>query len=368
MRSVIVVVILGFWAVPCWSQLGLDVDGDGAISGNLTTDTLNSSGAVISGPDPVSITTTGSSVLRLSAAGAPLIQIYNNSDDYLAFLQVFGSDLYLANRQPGRLVLRTSNVDRMAIDANGNVGIGTTAPASKLTINGSENGGTTAGLEVISGAQKLLMDGNEIDSNVGLHFNHNSQQDIFFRTATRRADVTMVHNSGNGTSQGVAIENNGANNAYWTLYSTDGDGALELYYKGAYRGEFNAGTGNYVSVSDGRLKQSVQPLEGVLERVARLNPSSYSFRSDVTSRSTFGFIAQEVEPLFPELISKGRIGDTQEEVYTLDSSGFGVIAIAAIHELLEMGNAENARLRAENEAMQQQINSLAERLGQLENR
>ena len=55
-------------------------------------------------------------------------------------------------------------------------------------------------------------------------------------------------------------------------------------------------------------------------------------------------------------------------VYTLDSSGFGVIAIAAIQEMLDLQNAENARLRAENEAMQQQINSLAQRLDQLENR
>lgn len=368
MRSAIVVVVLSFWAVPCWSQLGLDVDGDGAISGNLTTDTLTSSGAVISGPDPVSITTTGTSVLRLSAASAPLIEIYNNSDDYLAFLQFFGSDLYLANRQTGRLLLRTSNIDRMAIDANGNIGIGTTVPASKLTIIGPENGGTTAGLEILSGSQKLLMDGNEIDGNVGLHFNLNSQQDVFFRTATRRADITMEHDVGSGTSQGVTIENQGANNTYWTLYSTDGDGALELYYKGAFRGEFDSGTGNYVNVSDGRLKQSVQPLEGVLERVARLNPSSYSFRSDETKKPTLGFIAQEVEPLFPEMVSKVKIGDSQEEVYMLDNSGFGVIAIAAIQEMLDLGNAENARLRAENEAMQQQISSLAQRIEQLENK
>ena len=349
MRRAIVVVILSVWAVPCWSQLGLDVDGDGVISGSLA----------VSSPDVL--------VLRLSAAN-PLVELRSDSDEYLAFLQVFGSDLYLSNRQPGSLLLRTSNVNRMAIDENGNVGIGTTAPASKLTINGTENDGTTAGLEILSGSQKLLIDGNEIDSSVGLHFNLNSQNDVLFRTSTRRADITMVHESGSGISQGVTIENPGANNAYWTLYSTNGDGALELYYQGAFRGQFNAATGNYTSVSDGRLKQGIRPLEGILERVARLNPSSYSFRGDVTNQATLGFIAQEVEPLFPELVSKGRIGDSQEEVYTLDSSGFGVIAIAAIQEMLDLQNAENARLRAENEAMQQQINSLAQRLDQLENR
>jgi hypothetical protein len=350
MRSAIVAVILGFWAVPGWSQLGLDVEGNGVISGNLT----------VSSP--------GVTVLNLRAASDPLIEIRNNNNDYLAFLQVFGNDMYVANRLPGRMLFRTSNLNQMVIDANGNVGIGTGAPASKLTIIGPENNGTIAGLEILSGSQKLLMDGNEIDSSVGLHFNFNSQNDVLFRTAIRRAEITMVHANGNGTSNGVAIEHPGTNNVYWTLYSTNGDGALELYHKGSFRGEFNAATGNYTSVSDGRLKQGIRPLEGILERVARLNPSSYSFRSDPTSSTTLGFIAQEVEPLFPELVSKGKIGDSQEEIYTLDSSGFGVIAIAAIQEMLDLQNAENARLRAENEAMQQQITGLAQRLDQLENR
>lgn len=349
MKSAIVVVILSFWAVPGWSQLGLDVEGDGVISGKLTVSSPNTT------------------VLSLSSSN-PLIELRNNSDDYLAFLQVFINDLYLANRQPGSLFFRTSNLNRMAIDATGNVGIGTTAPASKLTINGTENDGTTAGLEILSGAQKLIMDGNEIDSNVGLHFNFNSQNDVLFRTSTRRAEITMVHANGSGTSNGVTIEHPGTNDAYWTLYSTNSDGALELYYKGTFRGEFNSATGNYTSVSDGRLKQGIRPLEGILERVARLNPSSYSFRGDVTNQATLGFIAQEVEPLFPELVSKGRIGDSQEEIYTLDSSGFSVIAIAAIQEMLDLQNAENARLRAANAAMQQQINSLAQRLDYLESR
>lgn len=367
MKSAIVVVITIFWAVPCWSQLGLDVDGDGSISGNLTTNTLTSSGAVISGSDPVSITNTGVTVLRLNAANDPMIELRNNSNDFLAFLQIFNNDLYLANRQPGRMLFRTNNLDRITVTETGNVGIGTTAPASKLTINGTENDGMTAGLEILSGSQKLLMDGNEIDANAGLHFNFNSQNDVLFRTSTRRAEITMVHANGSGTSSGVTIEHPGANDAYWTLYSTNSDGALELYYRGAFRGEFNSATGNYSSLSDGRLKQGIRPLEGILERVARLKPSSYSFRSDATNQTTLGFIAQEVEPLFPELVSKGQLGDSQEEVYTLDSSGFGVIAIAAIQEMLELSNAENARLRAENEAMQQQINSLAQRLDQLEN-
>lgn len=281
MRSAIVVVVLIIWAVPCWSQLGLDIDGDGAISGNMTANTLTSSGAVI---------------------------------------------------------------------------------------NGAENDGTIAGLEVLSGSQRLLMDGNEIDSNVGLHFNFNSGNDVLFRTSTRRADITMVHANGSGTSSGVTIEHPGANDAYWTLYSTNGDGALELYYRGTFRGEFNSVTGNYASLSDGRLKQGVQPLEGILERVALLNPSSYSFRSDTTNQAALGFIAQEVEPLFPELVSRGKVGDSQDEVYMLDTSGFAVIAIAAIQEMLELGKTENARLRAENAAMQQQISSLAQRLDELENR
>jgi hypothetical protein len=70
---------------------------------------------------------TNQSVLRLAADSNPLMTFYEGAT-YRAFFQPFGNDLYLANRSAGRTLFRTANLDRMAIDAIGNVGIGTTVP------------------------------------------------------------------------------------------------------------------------------------------------------------------------------------------------------------------------------------------------
>ncbi len=348
MKSVIFVSILSFLVLPIWCQLRLEVEGNASIDGNLT---INNSSTL---------------ALTLKALN-PLVEFRNTNNDYLAFIQTFGSDLYLANRVAGRLYLRTSNINRMTIADNGNIGIGTTVMDSKLTINGFENNGTIAGLEILSGSQKMIMDGNEIDcTSGGLHLNFNSQNDLLFRTATRRSEITMTHNVGSGTSNGVTIHNPGSNNAYWTMYSTNHDGNLELYYQGDIRGEFVSGTGAYVQISDRRLKQKIQPLDGVLEKVARLRPTSYSFRSGADDKPNLGFIAQEVQQLFPELVNQSKIGDTQEEILMLDYSGFSVIAIAAIQEMLNQEKTENAKLKAENREMQNQLSSLADRLDQIE--
>jgi hypothetical protein len=368
MKNLFFILSFCFVTLHSWSQLRLNVDGDGAVSGNLNVNHLTASGTYINSHSPISINSPGTVVLNLRADN-PLVEFRNSNNDYLAFIQPFGNDLYLANRQSGSLYFRTSNVNRMTITDVGDVGIGVTNPSSKLTINGYENNGTIAGLEVRSGSQKLIMDGNEIDcTSGGLHLNYNSENDLLVRTASRRAEITVAHNNGSGSSNGFAIQHPGSNNVYWTFYSTNGDGNLEFYHQGNQKAEIASSNGAYIQISDRRLKHEIKPLESVLERVASLNPSSYLFRDQVSDRSNLGFIAQEVMPLFPELVYQGGIGDTDEEIFMLDYSGFGVIAIAAIQEMLALEEVKNAELVTENQKLQSQINSLADRLDQLESK
>ncbi len=241
--------------------------------------------------------------------------------------------------------------------------------SSKVVIDGSDNDGSTAGLEINSGFQKLIIDGNELDCiATGMFLNFNSQNDLYVRTNTRRAELNFLHNTGSGDDSGLAIENEGSNNVYWTLYSTNGDGNFELYYKGDIRGEFTSNSGIYASVSDRRLKRNIRPLDGILEKVQRLKPSSYAFRSDRKKESHLGFIAQDVQTVFPELVNESTVGDTDEKILTLEYAGLSVVAIAAVQELLEQQRTENAALRLENREMKNQVVQLADRLDQLERR
>lgn len=76
----------------------------------------------------------------------------------------------------------------MTMTANGNLGIGTIAPAYKLDVNGNtrivgdDNNGSSAALEIesLGNGQKMFIGGNEIESNVELHLQWNSKQKTNF--------------------------------------------------------------------------------------------------------------------------------------------------------------------------------------------
>ena len=67
-----------------------------------------------------------------------------------------------------------------------------------------------------------------------------------------------------------------------------------------------------------------------------LDSKSYQFEDTLkNSRKHFGFIAQDVEPLFPSVVGKTVDDKTKEERSTLSYASFGVLAIGVIKELNE---------------------------------
>ena len=232
-----------------------------------------------------------------------------------------------------------------------------------LSVEGPDNNGTESTLIVQSGAQKTLIDGDEIDCITGaLYLNSNSMNDVLLRTVTRRANVTVGHGSGTGFNRGLSIENEGDNSAYWTFYSTDGDGNLELYYKGSLRGEFNSVSGSYTTPSDRRLKEDLKPLTGILDKVQKLQPTSYRVIDDPQEQAQIGFIAQQVRSVFPELARKATIGDSDQTIYTLDYAGLSALSIAGIKELLARQN----KMEQENAVLKKMLYTLEQRISQLE--
>ncbi|MDX1477030.1 MAG: hypothetical protein R3301_04960 [Saprospiraceae bacterium] len=91
------------------------------------------------------------------------------------YIQVYDRDL----AQWGNLYLGESNV-----------GIGTLASASRLSVAGVDNDGVNAAVAIQSGGQTMLLDGNEIDA-VGdaLYLNHNSTGGVTM--ATNGGDVRI---------------------------------------------------------------------------------------------------------------------------------------------------------------------------------
>jgi hypothetical protein len=112
------------------------------------------------------------------------------------------------------------------------------------------------------------------------------------------------------------------------------------------RSYVEAGTGNYVVVSDETKKKSVEPLGSVLDGVLQLKPVQYHYLTQLDEAAkNYGFIAQDVVAVFPDLARTGEDG-----VMGLSYADFGVLAIAALQEQqtqIEALQRENEALRAE---------------------
>lgn len=104
--------------------------------------------------------------------------------------------------------------------------------------------------------------------------------------------------------------------------------------------------------SDAALKERVCDLGTVIDRVRALRPVTFAWKGG--DGGNVGFIAQEVEELFPHLVGS-TTGSDGEEQRTLAYSGFGVLAIAAIKKLAQ---ESEARI----DALEGRVAELTERL------
>lgn len=68
---------------------------------------------------------------------------------------------------------------------------------------------------------------------------------------------------------------------------------------------------NHTNHSDERLKTNIQELPYGLEQILQLRPVSFDWKD--SEKSSFGFIAQEVQKIFPEIVSEDEDGYLQIE-------------------------------------------------------
>ena len=143
----------------------------------------------------------------------------------------------------------------------------------------------------------------------------------------------------------------------WEIYTAPSN-TLSLFYNGVMKGSFST-TGAYTQASDARLKTNIQPMPTVLDKVNQLKPTTYQFKLNssqaVNSTQEYGFIAQEVLKVFPHLVQHNVDNTRQLDVYTVDYSGFGVLAIKGLQEMQKTIADQ-----------QQKISSLENRLASIE--
>ena len=150
-------------------------------------------------------------------------------------------------------------------------------------------------------------------------------------TGQPKCDLEVRHgNAGQSGMSGLRVFNTSTNQESWTLYTNDFDGSLSFFHKNV-EASFITSTGVYTTPSDQRLKANIRAMPSLLEKVMQLEPKSYHYISDKTQRSMLGFLAQDVEQVFPNIVYKNTT-DAKTGLYKMDYSAFGVIAVKAVQE------------------------------------
>lgn len=141
---------------------------------------------------------------------------------------------------------------------------------------------------------------------------------------------------------------------------------------GVYSNGNFGGTGSYLYTSDKKLKKNIKPLQNVMDKIMQLKPAVYDFRvgefgaMNLAEGKHFGFLAQEVQDVFPDLVSRQafppQYNEKQEK--TADAIEYlGLNYTELIPVIIEGMQEQQKTITQQNELIQK----LEKRLEALEN-
>ena len=217
----------------------------------------------------------------------------------------------------GQLEFYSGNSEIMRVATNGFVGIGTTAPATKLHIVGGSDTSLAGG--------GYIQLGQTTSSNISIDDN-----EIMARANGAVSGLFLNHEGGN-----VIMADLGAGN----LGIGTSNPAQRLHVIGNI-----CATGTIGACSDGRFKKNVKPVDGALAAVEKLQGVRFDWKRDEFADHQFaegrqlGFVAQEVEKVLPEVVAKGSDG-----YLSVDYGRLTPVLVEAVKELRK----ENESLKAE---------------------
>ncbi len=193
--------------------------------------------------------------------------------------------------------------DAMTVLKNGNTGFGTSAPGTRL--------------HVVSGASGYVggnFPGFTLEGNSNTYINilspNSSETAVLFGKASDAAAGGIVYNN--------------AGNLNSLDFRTNGNVTRMLIY-----GNGNAWLqGTLTQASDARLKKDISRLQNPLKKIIQLNGYTYHWKNENNdNKLQTGVLAQEVQKLFPELVSENKEG-----ILAVNYSGLIPVMIESIKE------------------------------------
>ena len=264
------------------------------------------------------------------------------------------SGLQVAPDNSGSLQLQTNGTTTaVTIDTSQNVGIGTTSPGQKLDVNGGIRtqgwGGSANNGNIIFGTNATAAQIYGDNSVMALYTNSSERMRIDSSGNVLVGKTSASSSVGNG----VMLYPNGYVSVVGT---TAGLGDTYNYYNttaAAYRfyvtnaGVIYATNTTISAISDQRLKENIQDLDVGLGAVMALKPRKFDWKKgkgkDIIGDR--GFIAQEFEQVFPDLIDTWKDTPPEgEEPYKSVRADLIPILVKAIQEQQTIINDLKARI------------------------
>ena len=186
----------------------------------------------------------------------------------------------------------------------------------------------------------------------------NSDGHVGIATTSPLSDLHIKQSGGSGSAQstgGLNLESTNSN-LHWRIYNSNN--YVRFNYSSNAGSSYTAkayvlpSDGSWNLQSDASLKKDVQPIGEVLSKVKQLRALEYHYLDNPKDAPlSMGFFAQDVQPLFPNTVSK----ENENSKLGIDYGKFAVISIKAIQEQQDMI-----------EELQKKIDELEDKIKQLD--
>ena len=297
--------------------------------------------------------TSPDSKLHVESTGVTTLRIRtSSSSSEPQMLMIDGAGDYFSMQKADRgMTFKPQGAEAMRIDDSGDVGIGTSSPDKVLTV--ADNGSNCAITLYkspdgsINSAQKVLAMGTgSSTNNTGtsggtehsiLSMYHNGTEEIRLYTQGNSYITNNLAIGVAGTSTKLYVQGDTAS-SYLAIFYHDGndnnrygmrilagsdtatDGQIWMRFDdgdGHAQGYIQHSSGTVlVGQSDERLKENIidSPLEGI-NTLKQIQQREFNWKKDINKTKTIGYIAQELETVYPAAVTT-----------VSDDSGEGVVA------------------------------------------
>jgi hypothetical protein len=196
--------------------------------------------------------------------------------------------------------------------ATGNIQVWQKAGVAQLAIgnNGAIANPTANNAKVTLSNDGTIIERNVADANPALVVDVGSSATGFIQRWSQNGSTkASINIDGVGAfNRGIQIVSDALNETIYVY-----DGTFDYLIVEADGDVYNK-NGTYGTISDLRLKENITPARSYTEDLMKLNVVKYSFKADKSDKPThLGFIAQEVEEVFPSMVETKKTKDLADQ-------------------------------------------------------